>query len=599
MHRSVGEVRPSQLITTFGPGAIVDLPHVSVIVGGLDHWSQSLCMPIEERRLENRLGVRIVAPPQFKYKTDTNSGTVPAFRFPEYMVCPRCRRLAPYRSFVDLQEQGKLECRHPGTGASEESPARVFPVRFIVACTRGHIHDFPWEAYVHRGPRRRGTRCERLTLQEKGSSGMIEDVEVGCSCGASRSLADSFKDRSSLGKCDGWRPWLGPDMPPQGCGNELRPMLRGASNAYFPLVESALSLPEGALDPLQELIPTLQARLQALTSLQDLITMWRMFPEADKLGVRPEDLWSAWLEVQDRPDAVTGDLLLPEWRALTTGQDLGRHSDFETAEQPVPSLFREHISTIVQVPRLTEVRVLTGFTRVNPPPDMVARMEAGGAVTDATRVPLGSERCKGWLPGVVIRGEGVFLTLNEERVHAWENSAPVREAEAAFRATYERFCEDRSIPPAPDTPTARYILLHSLAHALMRQLSLNSGYSSTALRERVYSRTRGYQKMAGILIYTATPDSEGSLGGLVEQGEMDRLGAALWEALHEATFCSGDPLCAESSAQSVGSINGAVCHACLLASETSCERSNRFLDRSFLVPTVSRADLAFLGGCLR
>jgi hypothetical protein len=128
---------------------------------------------------------------------------------------------------------------------------------------------------------------------------------------------------------------------------------------------------------------------------------------------------------------------------------------------------------------------------------------------------------------------------------------------------------------------------------LINALALDCGYSSTSLRERIFSSDDPHQPMAGLLIYTATPDSDGSLGGLADQGKTHRFDHALTTALQRSGYCSSDPLCGHAAPGSMGHLNGAACHACLLVSETSCERSNRYLDRAHVVPTVARLKTHF------
>jgi hypothetical protein len=140
---------------------------------------------------------------------------------------------------------------------------------------------------------------------------------------------------------------------------------------------------------------------------------------------------------------------------------------------------------------------------------------------------------------------------------------------------------------------ARYVLLHSFAHALLRELALECGYTASSIRERLYATGEDGDDMAGVLLYTAAPDSEGTLGGLVSLGEQEHLGPLLRQALERAQLCSSDPLCAEHDPRTDSSVHLAACHACQFASETSCEHGNRFLDRTTLVPTLARDDLAY------
>jgi len=199
-----------------------------------------------------------------------------------------------------------------------------------------------------------------------------------------------------------------------------------------------------------------------------------------------------------------------------------------------------------------------------------------------------------WYPGVDFRGEGVFLQLREARVDEWEVLPAVREMAARHGKAQRLWSEARGLEFKGPRP-ARYILLHTLSHLVIRQLSLDCGYSSTSLRERIYSSDDSNLRMAGILIYTATSDSDGSLGGLVEMGRPDDLGPLIRRALEEAVLCAGDPFCASQEPSGSGQLNGAACHACLLIGETACEAGNRHLNRAAVVPTLRESRTAFSG----
>ena len=589
MHGKIGDLRPSQIISTFGPGAIVDLPDFSIVVAGLDFWDRKICAEIHEPRLEKKLGLRkILAPPTLEHE-DTQ-GTLPAFRFPEYLVCPKCRRIAPdSRFYVDPETQvAYCTCDPHGR-------VQVFPSRFIVACPDGHLSDFPWHRYVHLKKGNFSCPGRRLRLEDRGVTGSIADVEVVCDdCGAHNTMADAFMESTdALGHCPGRRPWLGRAVPPQRCSRRPRAILRGASNAYFPMVESALHIPPYT-SPVHQAVSSVMDRLTKIASINALETAIAMGVLRELEEFSLSETWSAILEQRSLAEGPTADILYPEWRALCQSQ-VGGGFDFETVPQRVPASFEGLGSRLVMVRRLVEVRVLTGFTRIDPPPDLTSLASEDGEESSTPGTARMNSRVLDWMPGIVTHGEGIFLTLNEDAVARWEFREPVSQASGALKTALAQYYDDRRIQSSqrPEFPGARYVLLHTLAHVLMRQLCLHSGYSSTSLRERIYSRRSQNEAMAGLLIYTATPDSEGSLGGLVEQGSTNRFAEILWAALQGARLCSGDPLCAEHRPGDVGDLNGAACHACTLAPETSCERSNRLLDRSFLVRTVSRADTAF------
>jgi hypothetical protein len=162
---------------------------------------------------------------------------------------------------------------------------------------------------------------------------------------------------------------------------------------------------------------------------------------------------------------------------------------------------------------------------------------------------------------------------------------------------FKRWRKLRNLQPSQDGfPGIRFVFLHSLAHSLIRQIVLDCGYTSASLRERLYCRWGNDHggPMVGILIYTAAPDSEGTLGGLMELGSPASLSRHLQQALESMKLCASDPLCSEHAPSSDGrGIHGACCHACLFAPETSCERGNRYLDRSALVETFAGGATVF------
>ncbi|MDQ0878979.1 hypothetical protein QFZ77_007638 [Paenibacillus sp. V4I3] len=580
MHGKVGEVRNSQLISTFGPGAIMDLPDFSVIIASLDHWNTKLCDVISEPRLQRKLRInKIFSPPSLDWDKDNNQGTLPAYRFPRYMVCPNCRKLAPYNKFLIDKDSQIAYCHCVDN-------IKVFPARFIVACSKGHIDDFPWGFYVH--SKKRNLDCKGdLILNDKGVSGSIADVEVECKdCKEKRTLEDAFMG-AGLPSCKGHRHWMGA-WNQEECSEKSRALLRGASNLYFPIVVSALSIPPYT-SPIQQVVAEEMERLGKMDNKEKLQERIEedMFPSFKEFDL--DELWEVILH-QRGLDGEDQDLFYPEWAALLGGTGNNSELEFETEEQEVPERYKENVAKVIMVRRLTEVRVLEGFSRIEPLPDLTSIGEEDETHKESFKASL-SERKLTWRPGIITRGEGIFITLSEVALTVWEDK--VKNAVAPMREAFSKYCKDRNMDDQEFPDMTRYVLLHTLSHALMRQLCMGSGYSSTSLRERIYSRNKEGQKMAGILIYTATPDSEGSLGGLVELGKTEKFEEVLFHALEEAKFCSGDPLCSEHKPDAIGDLNGAACHACQLAAETSCEKSNRFLDRAFLVPTVSEQSFAF------
>jgi hypothetical protein len=236
------------------------------------------------------------------------------------------------------------------------------------------------------------------------------------------------------------------------------------------------------------------------------------------------------------------------------------------------------------VHRLREVLALAGFTRLEAEmPDIDGEYE-----TDVERAQIALEPT--WFPAVENRGEGVFLQLRPEAVRAWLGRPAVKARIDALAAGHARWAKDRKHPrPFPGGP---YVLLHTLSHLLIQSLAMRCGYAASSIRERVYVDYVG--ERYGLLLYTASPDAEGTLGGLVQQAR--HLEAHLEQALRTSALCSNDPICAlHSPGGSLETrwLHGAACHGCALVAETSCEMRNDYLDRALVVPVLGMAGAAF------
>ena len=577
----VGSLRPSQVITPFGPGSVVDFRRSSVMITGLENWRPSPNLLVDEPRLARALRVTAL------YQITDGQGQpdkrriLPSILFPRHMVCRRCRRLSHDRFHWDARA-GEFRCTDASCPKRAEGGDRVFPARFIVACERGHIDEFPWLSYVHGNS---PSACPGpLQLHEPGRVGAIGDVYVLCQrCGARRSLGDAFdpdQRLKNLGSCSARRPWLvGNERDSKVCTAEARALLRGASNVYFPLVRSALSIPPWA-EPIHEAVARREKDLARIRSADDLDQLLRIANFEDLARWTPQQIWAALEKRRGMAPLRVEDLLWPEWEALRNPV-AGAAAEFETALAEIPSNIARWISRVVLVRRLKEVRALQGFTRI----ESWADLEASGVVDPGRLAPL-SAGAVDWLPALLVRGEGIFIEFREELVRLWEAQAVIRKAHSSIADAYRRWRADRGLLPA-NPPPSRYVLIHSFSHLLIRQLALECGYSSSSIRERIYASADAGSPMSGVLIYTASADSEGSLGGLVDLGRPDRLVGIVNDALKDARLCASDPLCADSVPGDRGLVNGAACHACLLLSETSCERSNRFLDRSFVVTTLA------------
>jgi len=585
----LGKVRRSQLISTYGIGAILDLDKGSFMPMGLEDWESATRHPslrVGEARLQAQLGVEhFRLPPVIEELRPTSNvdpaRSVPAVRFPDWHECPQCHRIGTEGNPFQLAADGsRLECVAHG--------ATVFtaPVRFVLACRKGHIEDFPWAWWGHR---RSGKPCDKPTLELKsrGKSASLADLYVHCKhCGASESLGDAFRPESLKGvSCKGIRPWLHDRQ--SDCDAPLRVIQRGASNVHFPVVASALSIPpvsEGAFQIVEGYWSALKALpLEAVrTSLTTI---------ANEFGLPPETLMAAFREMQ-KIEGAAGEITdigsrSEEYAALASDRDDpvvgGVAPQFANRVSDPPAEIAEWFELIGAVSRLREVRALAGFSRIEPYP--VSAEKIAQAIRDGKVSPL-SKAPRNWLPATEIRGEGIFLKFRTAAIDKWIAANPgIAQRVAVLEKRSAAVAAERGYP-RDYAVTARLLLVHSFAHALIRTISIECGYSSSALRERLYVKDAGEQgpAMNGVLIYTGSPDSEGSLGGLVRLAEPEQLARIVLQTVRSARWCGSDPVCLETDpAQSGDRIGGAACHCCLLVPETACEKFNRELDRTMLV----------------
>lgn len=554
------KARQSQLVTTYGVGSLFPDADASYMIGGIDGWDTAYAQPVEEPRLARTLGVHtFYAPP-----TGRRRGDVPALRFPEWYYCSGCRRLAPFWTFGS--KQGATTC---GDCARDLTPSR-----FVACCENGHIEDFPYFQWVHRGQDTEEGAKHQLSLRASGTSSSLSSIVVSCTCGARPyNLEGAFSAGALQGirKCSGSKPWLNATPNDPDCDRPLRVFQRGASNVWFPVQRSSISIPPWSsvaaqyvtkhwslLEPLYENAGEAAARatVDATTKNEKEITV------DDVIDVVRQRLG---LAVNDAPD---DDLLrTQEYEALKAGHNGSNRDTFQCTSIGVDPSLDGLVAQISQVNRLREVRVLSGFSRVTP-----VESEAGSARTAKL-----SAESPNWLPAVEVMGEGVFVRLDEAAVAAWEEGVFAQSRQDSIRAAQD--ARDAAMKTTSERVQARFVALHTLAHLLVKELSLDAGYPQGSIRERVYA----LPGQAGILVYTASSDSAGSLGGLAALAATERLAPVLRNALERATWCSNDPVCAETGATGTDALNLAACHACVLAPETSCEHRNQFLDRLMVV----------------
>ncbi|MBN1654428.1 MAG: DUF1998 domain-containing protein [Deltaproteobacteria bacterium] len=600
-----GKIRQSQVVTTFGPGAMVDLVERAVLIGGLDFWryDKNKEKPIiDEPRLRDALAEKLKeldlgelreseafrAPPVGDDKEPSYFSGIQVAEFPTWFVCQGCRSLNPASNLERKRERWVHACKR-------NVLSECVPARFVASCERGHLEEFPWRYFVHANHKPGDCGAPDLYLLE-GASGDFSEIVVQCACGATRKLSDALVDKS-LPMCKGHRPWLGVEgVEESGCDLPLKLLVRTASYAYFAQTVSALSIP----DPTRELLDTLRGKevwniVEHAT--QETLSTFRQLPQVGKPlqkysdqqvldGVkiirhgesgRREHLRTAeYKQFMAQPEEVMGELPKRE------DEFFARRLVLREGELP------DGIGCIVLAKKLREVRAQLGFSRFGSvSPNLQGEYEE--SKKRICRLGLNTD----WLPASEIYGEGVLFCLDEVSVAAWEKRDAVEErTKELLDGFIKEFGEQ-----GPAFPGARFYLLHSLAHLLISAISLECGYAASAIRERIYcAPSNDDPPMAAFLLSTGTSGSEGTLGGLVEQGRAMR--HHLQRAYDLGTLCSNDPVCAAHNPadQAERFLEGAACHGCLFIAESACERFNRYLDRALVVPAIGRdRTLAFFG----
>lgn len=606
IHR-VGQVRPSQLLWAYGPGALIDLPNISVVTMGLDQWNIDRCETIEEARLLSAvrqvLGsqVKSLRVPPFLREENIDPFSpegmvgVPVRPFPRWLRCVKCGLLAEFDAglFEIKPNPYKPEQTHfVHLNCPKGKNADAVPARFLLACKNGHLDDFPWHWFVHSGP----SECKgTIRFFERGASLQTENLWVKCdTCDAARSLVHAFgRDaQANLPACRGRHPHLGTY---EKCEEEPRTILLGATNGWFPITLSVLAIPLEK-DLLGQLIVDGWENFADAESAEELRGTVKTLVRNGKLpGIDKWDYLDIWRAVEARQkgqDAVSaigeGDIKGPEWDVLTSDSPLADWPHFLSTKTDIPAIYQSRIADVLLLERLREVNALIGYTRVEAPDDSMTPDERPEMAALSRKRPE-------WVPASEVHGEGIFIRFKEEVIKEWESKEPIKARNKKLEAGHRAWRTNRKLDPDQGYPGIRYAMLHTFAHLLIRELALECGYNAASIRERIYSSSDSTHPMAGVLIYTAAADSDGTLGGLVELGKAESLERLIRQSLERARICSSDPLCSQHEPGIDRSLHAAACHACTFVAETSCEKGNRYLDRALLVKTFESENAAFFG----
>lgn len=551
------KARRSQLLSTYGVGGLFPSESTSFMIAGLHEWDDKRADEISEPRLARALGVAELKSPPAGGKRD-----VPVIRYPYTQVCPKCRRIG---SLSELsKDRNVAKCKDDGTDLS--------PFRLIAACRNGHMDEFPVYQWLHGGQRDRiSGDTHEMRLKVLGRTSSLGDLILTCTCGVEeRSLEGAIGagSLSDFGRCRGLRPCLGLDTH-EDCDQIPRVVQRGAANVWLPAVRSAISIPPYS-EALAKFVGKHWDVLKNPEAVTDAVLIGFATMSKGRFTVDQikREITRRRGDEGESEDVSEAKLRSDEYKALIEGRDEdGLDSDFVCLRREVPDGFESLITDVCKVTRLREVRALQGFTRLDGAPD------PSGPVQKLCQ--LAPTRLN-WLPAIEVIGEGVFLAFDRKALDAWATRDFARGRQQILQSAADRAAVEFGRPKAPVDIVK--VAIHTLAHVIIDQLSLDAGYPASALRERLFVD----EEMAGLLVYTASSDSAGSLGGVAAMADSDHLRVALSEGLQRLSWCSSDPVCIESRGAGTDALNLAACHACVLIPETSCEMNNSFLDRGLL-----------------
>ena len=613
-----GEIRQSQIITTFGAGSMVDLPNKSVIIGGLNHWTAKDCKLVVEERLARYISQKVLKVASIQLKTppidEEEIGNrrvgITAFTFPHWFLAQvdqsiersgkqyRTRPLIPWGQLV----KGKYL-------NEDRKSIAVVPVRFVQACPNGHISDINWHGFV-RHELNCTNKTGRLWFDEGTASNDFSEIFVRCDrCKARRQLKDAtIPNARNLGKCEGHRPWLGLGdigkeecVDPFGKPESNRLLVRSASNAYFAQVVSAISIPDSDDDLRKAVDEVYEDYLKNIDDLDELKFIRKKMERVSNalVDLQNETIWQEIQRRKSNQPVADKSLKQVEIETLLAqpegdiDDDLpdkdfyARARKLDKLDPIYQEIFGDRIDRIILVHRLREVVAQVGFTRFEPTL-ITTDGEFDESVELAVKLaPLGLET--DWVPAYENRGEGVFISFKPQAIATWLQKPAVKKRGQELLLGYDKWKKHKGIK-SDWLPSLPYIMLHSLSHLLITAISLECGYSASAIRERIYASEAGY----GILLHTGSSGSEGTLGGLIEVGK--QIERYLKTALEMGHLCSNDPVCSQhkpADSQEDRYLHGAACHGCLLIAETSCERRNELLDRALVVRTVDAIGAEF------
>lgn len=572
---SVGDIRKTQLITTFGVGSIVDFKDDTVIIASTDDWDYNPndIEEVESRKIFNE-NLSVITDAEYflmpRTTQSTNSFTkgknITSYVFPEKLHCSRCGNIYDFRE-LDVKDRHRCpQCKN-NLNAS----------RFIVVCTHGHMDDFPYDWWVHGGKQcPSGVKSPRIKMVNIYNRTDIDSLRLECTeCKTTRSMVQVFSDNAlSDFPCTCKHPHFKDPYArvPYGCNDKMRARLRSASGVYFPITKAALLIPPWS----KKVVNCIQKNYSILKNVDEDKLVFTIRQVIHDQNITDDEIVRSWKAVQISMEQKRkrSELSVYEDEYSILSKDENENEDnFSSYTATIPSKYKPFFEQIAVVDRLTVTQAFTGFTRITR--------------NEANSVPI-SQYSKPWLPAVELTGEGIFIRFNKDKIAEWRN---------AHSSRYKRMkkaMEDSKFTNESFSET--YVMLHTFAHLFIREISNVCGYSAASIREKIYSEISDQNevKMCGVLIYVSSSDSDSSLGGLISVADNEDVFERIMDSMLErASWCSGDPLCISSTKQGYKNLNYSACHDCTLLPETSCESFNCFLDRASIVGLPDNPNLGF------
>ena len=573
---SVGDIRKTQLITTFGIGSIVDFKNDTVVIASADDWDYN---PNDSDEVENRklfnenlsviTGAEYFLMPRTTQSTNSFSQgkNILSYVFPEKLHCSRCGNIYDFAE-LNIRERHKCPKCKNNLNAS----------RFIVVCTHGHMDDFPYDWWVHGGqPCTSGVKSPRIKMINIYNRTDIDSLRLECTeCKTTRSMVQVFSENALSGfKCTCKHPHFKDPFPNKDyiCYDKMRARLRSASGVYFPITKSALLIPPWS----RKAVSCIKNNYSLLKEIDEKRIVYAIRKIINDTNINDDEIMRSWNVVKTSEEHKNNRSELSVYRDeydILSRSENENQDNFSSYSAVIPDKYKPFFEQIAVVDRLTITQAFTGFTRITR--------------NEANKVPV-FRYPKPWLPAVELTGEGIFIRFSREKIKQWRNLNSSRynlmkKAIADNKFTFDSFSEV-------------YVLLHTFAHLFIREISNICGYSAASIREKIYSETddeKNEVKMCGVLIYVSSPDSDSSLGGLITIADNEDVFEKIMDSMLErAGWCSGDPLCISSMKQGYKNLNYSACHDCTLLPETSCERFNCFLDRASVVGLPDNPDTGF------